>query len=494
VIRHFLKIIPFVLLVFFLGRFFFLQEPPVWPDEAIFADIARNIIIHGQQSTALWAGMIPGVEHFASWYPPLFFNLLAIWFRLFGFSIEHQRSLSLLIACLFMVSFYTFSYAFAKMNLTKKNFVNIAVMFTMISLAVDRNFLSSARINRPEVFLLLLLTICLFTFFKLLSVNSPKKQSVLLLVIGLAMSLGILTHFIYAIYLVTIVVFFWRFNLIKLLTRMSFLIGFLVPILLWGLLVFDKIPIVTSQIYQAIIVRANNPNWMSTVFLGNNLSLKLQYLCYFYIAIDFIIWSVKIRNKKYWCLWLLIVLSFVVAFLGKIQFYFVLFLPFIYFAGLLRIVETISFTRQNKLRKLSAFLPLFCLVTLVLLNVYGINQELGLLDNGKYSYEAYSEEILKHVPEKKTVLLSAIPDPYFAFPFGRNKLYEFPVLPITQADYRKILNGVDIILVNTPLDANVAGDFLFRYIRNNASQVVYLSAPNQYAIFVVDLRPRDQRN
>ena len=67
--------------------------PLLWPDEAIFADTARGILVNGHPSTALVAGMASG----AYWQPPVWFYFLSPFIRLLGDDIVCLRVVSMLI-------------------------------------------------------------------------------------------------------------------------------------------------------------------------------------------------------------------------------------------------------------------------------------------------------------------------------------------------------------------------------------------------------------
>lgn len=73
-------------------------SPKIWPDEAYLADIAQNFATTGRLGTDLWGDMFEGTRNNFYWYPPLYILTLAASFKIFGFSILTQRSLSIFIA------------------------------------------------------------------------------------------------------------------------------------------------------------------------------------------------------------------------------------------------------------------------------------------------------------------------------------------------------------------------------------------------------------
>ena len=51
--------------------------PPVWPDEALFASAAADLIENGRLGTPLLAGVVPGIGEHTYWVPPLHLLYLA---------------------------------------------------------------------------------------------------------------------------------------------------------------------------------------------------------------------------------------------------------------------------------------------------------------------------------------------------------------------------------------------------------------------------------
>lgn len=76
----------------------FLKEPAVWPDEAVLADIASNIVHENRVGTDLWQGLIPGIENHDLSYPPVFYLTDALWIKIFGLSIVNLRLLSVIFS------------------------------------------------------------------------------------------------------------------------------------------------------------------------------------------------------------------------------------------------------------------------------------------------------------------------------------------------------------------------------------------------------------
>lgn len=113
----------------------------------------------------------------------------------------------------------------------------------------------------------------------------------------------------------------------------------------------------------------------------------------------------------------------------------------------------------------------------------------------KYSYGKYTGEVLKIIPDKKTVFFSAIPDPYYGFVANRreNKLIEFPSGPSNQKDYLAVLDKVDYVVYNTSRWDIYSGTLLADYLAKNKQHIFKVSEPNQYQTWVVELKPQGKR-
>ncbi|MDO8638039.1 MAG: hypothetical protein Q7R43_00560, partial [Candidatus Daviesbacteria bacterium] len=72
----------------------YLKDPPIWPDEPVFYDMARNLITNDSLSTRIYTGTSSDVKNTGLGYPPLFFYTLGYFTEIFGSSIETIRLLS----------------------------------------------------------------------------------------------------------------------------------------------------------------------------------------------------------------------------------------------------------------------------------------------------------------------------------------------------------------------------------------------------------------
>src|SRR3989344_5658659 len=193
-----------VLLALFLlsSRVLLLKLPPVWPDEAIYADVVMNMINEGRIGSDLWQDAIPGMRNGAVWNPPVFFYILYLWFKIVGLSIAKQRLLSVI----FTVAFIAIMYRFSKLFIHhKKKWLPVILIGIVL---VDYVFSHwGFYINRPEIIVLTFGLFSLYFFQKNLSAQKmDKSQTYNIIASGIFASAAALTHFIGVLFYVSILI------------------------------------------------------------------------------------------------------------------------------------------------------------------------------------------------------------------------------------------------------------------------------------------------
>lgn len=476
-----------ILIVFILiGAALFLKEPPVWPDETIYADIAQNLVKENRLGTDLWKGTIPGVENHALWYPPVFFYLLSFWFRIFGFSIINQRLLSFLIAIMVII-FYTL----LSKELIKKNKNNLAIMviLSLFGLIVDVVFLKASRVSRPEIFILAFGFVAFWSFWQ--SEKEGKNSSFFSLFSGFFSSLTILTHTISLFIPLSILSFLFLKKKLKLFFSRQFylfLISFLLPIGFWLMSIFPNFEILKTQMALAVHRKKLEWPWLWIALHDQPPIIKMIILIYLLLTFFFLISSLTKKNDAAIFLSLILFFAWIFSTYGRMFWYFVFPIPFIYLSF------PLTFSQLN-----NWFLKRIYLITfifLILLNLRLNIQFLSTLAGDNFSYQRFIDNILEIVPKNKTVFLSAIPDPYFGFKEKRgdqNKLYEFPVLKTDKRNYLEILNDSDYLIYTGSYETLVFGNFLQQYLEKNKEEIFPINKPYQYQALIIKLKPKSKR-
>lgn len=479
-IKKFRPDIIFLLIIFItfwlIGFVLLLKEPLVWPDEAIYADVVLNVLAEGRMGTDLWQDALPSIQQHAFWNPPLFFILLSIWIKTIGFSIVKQRLLSLVVGAAFLVVVYFFTKGFIPKKKRKM------IFFLLAALVVEFTFSRATRVSRPEIFVLFFGTLSLL----LLNLGEKKKQVQYFIFSGLSAGFATLNHVLGIFFFITIVIFFLQVKKRDVLSDRNvkfFTVSFIVPIVLWILSVVPSFDPFIQQLSLASSRKSLEDSWLFLEFKSGYNFSKVVMSGYLLLSL---LYFLKVRfKKKYLLLTLSLALAWFVSLFGKMFWYSVFPIPYIYICSVVLI-------SQKKLRYKNLIITL--IIGMVVMNV--MKQWTSINDKmGRYSYEKYINSILNIVPNEKTVFLSAIPDPYFGFKSsGRdNVVYEFPGLRISSEDYQEILNDTDYIVYTRIYHKVLFGDFLDRYISANTSEVIAVGEDREYRAFVIKLVDRGER-
>lgn len=131
-----------------LNLTFLTDHPPVWPDEAEYADVALNIKEEGRLYYKLGEGVLEKSDK-VYWYPPFLFYLYGYLFKIFGFSVYIQRLPSLVAGLFFITSTFLFLKKYFNNNL-------LSIFLPLSLMLLDMTFERAVRISRPEMMILAL--------------------------------------------------------------------------------------------------------------------------------------------------------------------------------------------------------------------------------------------------------------------------------------------------------------------------------------------------
>ena len=164
----------------YLGASFslILSWPLLWPDEAIFADSARGILVNGHPSTALVSGMASG----AYWQPPAWFYFLSLFIRVLGEDIFLLRILSMLIGLCVLWATAHLVRLLGQSPLTWR--------LSLLLLALNPNFITYVKLVRMDGLCVLLTILGLHAYLRFCA---SGKSLQLALGCGL-FTLSMLTH------------------------------------------------------------------------------------------------------------------------------------------------------------------------------------------------------------------------------------------------------------------------------------------------------------
>ncbi|KXK10534.1 MAG: hypothetical protein UZ22_OP11002000705 [Microgenomates bacterium OLB23] len=174
-----------------------LKHPPVWPDEAIYAEMAQHLIASNSLKTNLWGETIPHMTTQAMFYPPLLIYLVAGVQLLFGVSIEAQRMLAVIFGLVIVLVLLPLKY--------KSSSARIGLYSLLPSLLFITNVqaLRISRFTRPEVFVIAIGLLALICVHRALN-SSSRHSTRLLFLAGLAAGAACIVHQMGSIYVVSI--------------------------------------------------------------------------------------------------------------------------------------------------------------------------------------------------------------------------------------------------------------------------------------------------
>ena len=173
-----LAIIPYI----YLTNRLFLLEPPVWPDEAVFTDVAKTFIRTGHIATQIYGGAIYNTAAHFYFYPPAYFLTLSAWIRMFGPGIESVRLMSSFIGLLSLVLFWIYIVRLFHSR-------TLAVAGTVM-LSIDSYFGLSSRTARMEIVVFFLFISTLIV----IDIAFQRKSALWYLAGGILASCAVMTH------------------------------------------------------------------------------------------------------------------------------------------------------------------------------------------------------------------------------------------------------------------------------------------------------------
>lgn len=466
--ESFLTPLIFISLIFTFCLFsfsLFLKEPPVWPDEAIFTDIAKNLNKNAVLATDIFGGLIPGLEKRALWYPPLYFYLLSFWVKFFGESIEAIRLLSFIFSLFSLILFFLIT-----KSLFKNNFLSLTGFLFLI---FDVWFFRAAKVARMDMvnFFFLLAS------FYFLILAKERDKNFLFFLAGLFSGLAILSHpFGLLVFLISLLYLFWEFKKEKQLPKRLFL--FLLPVflcfLIWFLLVKDNLTLFFTQYSLQFLRKKEMAPYLLTLF-KNNFLFKLFYSGLFLtIFISFF----TLKKSPFFIFFLFSFLIFLFAIIyGKEMWYLLYLQPFL----VLIILSLLK--RAKELFPKNISLVFYFFVSLVFfLNIFIFFQNFFQIKSAFLNYHQFSKEIAKALPKEGKIFLSVIPDPYFELQKNEKlKLYEFPTVFVNQKDYKRLLSLMDYIVINYPSDKT-----LFDFVK--AKKEKRLVSSGGFSAFIIKVK------
>lgn len=482
-------IVGLILILFIISsEWLLLRSPPIWPDEVLYADVVQNYKIDSQLKTGLLGDMLPGAKDHVYWNPPLFFYILIGWFKVLPVSIYYQRQLSLSVAIGFLLILFSLCKRLFLLNADK------IYILTLSGLVVDQVFMNGSHVSRPEIFVLLVSTLASYLTLTPGNKFFWQKRSHTLFLGGLVFGLVILIHLIGIVFGLAFILSWLvsqRFEVFKERKFYIFCIAFCLPLFVWGFTLLQHQSAAVAQLFLATSHKSLETPWIRLVFTTQDENLKLIFALYLILSCFFVYYSIKQCKLHNILLTSLLLVLWSAQIIGKMFWYFILLVPFIYLAASTMLLYLSQKTLLYKI-------VLVSFVLLVGLNFYqAYSQYPSFLESQDpiTAYADFTKQISSLIPEQKTIFISAIPDPYYGLKFGAKlfHLYEFPALYTPTEKYLQVLNDSDYIIYNGTYNNIIFGNLLENYIKQNTKTMQVVNATNPYTAEVIELKSRNQR-
>ena len=460
------RVFVIVLTVSTIGSFIFhvkallLKYPPVWPDEALFANPAINLIHRGVLSMDIFSGTLLGIGRRTYFMPPLYYFYLAGIFYFWGPGIVVMRLSSLAAALVVIVMTYGLG--------MRSGLGRWLSLVPVCFLVVDRTFLRAAIIGRMEMLTLVFMLVA-FWFAMDLTRSEGRLGTKTPFLAGLACASAALTHPFGAVAAPavvgarTVIPGGARRGVLT-----SMLAGLFLPVSLWGVYIFQDRKAFASQFGAQVMAKSPHhaPMARSSVFaaalrLGHMVHVALaniarsgpdvrtsdEVMTLIVIASGFAGLCLATIERKQTLVLLLcqpMILPLVVIGRG------VYLLP-LTAVGLAHLIHLAK--QRIPWRMACAALVVF-LCTWFGLRSFVVISKINYVRNVVYkdgtNYFAWCQDISRALPSGSQVLISVIPDPYFCLIDRPDlKLREFldESVPIDPQRYEHYMADADYVII-----------------------------------------------
>src|SRR3989344_2847731 len=277
-------------------KFLYLKDPPAWPDEPVFYDMAKNLTTNDSLEARIYIGTSSEVKNTGLGYPPLYFYALSFFTDSFGSDIETIRILSLIFGISSLITF------FFLIKLLFRN-SHLSLLGTII-LSLDIFFARSSRTGRMEIttFFFMLLS---FLFYIL---AREKRREFFYLFAGISSGLTILNHpmgFIAPIIIGVNILIIGKGLRSRLFSFLIFIVPVILAIPFWILKSGNLLNLIST--YGSHLQDKSPKLPFAFVLFQSSFSWWLLFITYLIIFIFFIIiiFRSKISAEKYISVFLL---------------------------------------------------------------------------------------------------------------------------------------------------------------------------------------------
>lgn len=419
----------FFLYIFF-SLIFNLHIPAIWPDEVLFFNPSYELGINGVMRTSVLTGLIPGMENYTLWMPPVFMVLLSGIFQIFPADLLTARLFSscVSLASLFLIYRLCFLFSFTMRR----------TAWVLFLLATDFAFLKFSHTSRMESLCFFFALLSFYFLLKGKNFNSSKKdldieqdsslKNLDVFWAGVFLSLSFLSHPFGIVHSVPVLFLLYQRNGITIKNIFICSVGGLIPLAAWGYYIIPNFDLFVTQ-FGAQLSRKNELLGKFTIIekvkiIFSAYKYPLIKLGLFILTVALFLYSIfkqrtsnhlsfknfynfsKSSNEIFFLIWLLTIVLFL--FLSS-EFWYVFHMVVPFFLVLSYLLD------QNlKASKFVGYVSVAYNFIIIFWIVFGV----FFIYKSPEKTNEFFQLIEKEVERHNNIYLQAIPDPYF---YLRNK-------------------------------------------------------------------------
>jgi 4-amino-4-deoxy-L-arabinose transferase-like glycosyltransferase len=449
----------------------FLSDPPVWPDEALFASPAVDLVQNGTFRTRVLEGLLPSAEHGTYWIPPAYPFVLAGVFALFSSDVAVTRALSFVCA----LGVLLLVYGLACRLQPSRSLASLAPTL----LALDPVFGRGARVGRMDMMALLCVLAAVFAAFD--REASARRRALLA---GVLAGLGVTVHPI-AVLAVPIVLLAELGRPREQRALGTAALGVLLGVSPW-LLWIARSPLAFVVQWAAQLIRKGE-NWQAYgaapwlaafEFTLSRYPPALQTAAPWSYLAAFVGLAIASRRNREARVLLGLYALFFVAVLRAAEMWYTLYLTPFLALGVLAVVAVTPASSAHGARARAARYIGGGLVAAVfaLCAVRDAADALRWRPAG-LAYDEWSERVMAAIPRNARVLIAATPDPYFAS-VNRPDLVVRELLPagipLPDGGADSLLDDTDFVVVGRVAPS----EWVLQALRARGRRVAKIGSPS----------------
>lgn len=453
-----------------------LRYPPVWPDEVGFCLPAVSIARQGFLSLDLVAGFVPGMDRYYYWNPPLYFLVLAPLLRI---TAPHNYLLVIRLASWGLGVVFLILSALILRRISESSWITWA---SLVLLATHITFIRAANTGRMEMLTLVCGGACVLAYLRAGDFETPGWWAVA----GLAGGLALVSHPAGAFILVALALH----RLVTMGPRffrerrgLVFLACAAAPLLAWLAYAAQAPHVFVSQFSGQLFRKAaETTGWLQPRGMLASILFPVKFgplpdsnhdWGFVVIAVSAAVFyftqaarrQEPFRAIGFWTLSGLALNLFVHEVWYPV--YFVL--PVIILLG--------GCAGASRIRLARVFA-----VTVIAAGIFGNALQISIVHGNEYltwkEYGAYCSRIGAVIPPGSSVLLLAIPDPYFGM-LAEGKAYRFREfvakgIPVDDRLSERTLNTTDYVVEDS---GSWRSPYLNKYVHEHGTLVTEFEVP-----------------